>query len=66
VLENLKDNEEVNRKKILLKKFDDQTLILFDLLNGIEKLFIEDDLDMRCNPSKTLKKDDYRREKRKL
>jgi hypothetical protein len=35
-------------------------------LNGIEKLFIEDDLDMRCNSSKTLKKDDYRREKRKL
>jgi uncharacterized C2H2 Zn-finger protein len=38
VLESLKDNEEVNRKKILLKKFNDQTLILFDLLNGIEKL----------------------------
>jgi phage FluMu protein Com len=35
---NLKDNEEINRKKILLKKFDDQTLVLFDLLNGIEKL----------------------------
>jgi hypothetical protein len=35
---NLKDNEEVNRKKILLKKLDDQTLVLFDLLNGIKKL----------------------------
>jgi hypothetical protein len=66
VLENLKDNEEVNLKKIFLKKFDDHTLVLFDLLNGIEKLCIEDDIDMRCNSSKILRNDDYGREKRKL
>jgi hypothetical protein len=66
MLKNLKDNKEVNRKKILIKKFDDHTLVFLDLLNGIEKLCIEDDLYIRCNPSKILRKDDYEREKRKL
>jgi hypothetical protein len=56
VLNNLKDNKEINRKKILLKKFDNHILVLFDLLNGIEKLCIEDDLDIRCDRSKILRK----------
>lgn len=64
LLENLKDDEEIDRKKILLKKFRENIKRIFDLTRGFEAYVFEDDPECRSDLNTISTRVEYERKKR--